>query len=65
VVRKKMGMDSKEEDPLKHHKHTEKSLSALSNKELKEEMEELRKKMQELDKKMGELGKEMKRRGVR
>lgn len=45
-----MGVDKKEENPL-NHKHTEKSLSALSNKELKEEM--------------GELGNEMQRRGVR
>jgi hypothetical protein len=52
-----MGVDKKEENPL-NHKHTEKSLSALSNKELKEEMEEL-------GQKMGELGNEMQRRGVR
>jgi Tfp pilus assembly protein PilO len=53
-----------EEDPLKH-KHTKKSLSTLSNKELKDEMEELGKKMQELGRQMGELGNEMRRRGVR
>jgi Tfp pilus assembly protein PilO len=53
-----------EEDPLKH-KHTKKSLSTLSNKELKDEMEELGKKMQELGRQMGELGNEMQRRGVR
>jgi hypothetical protein len=57
VVKEKMSVDKKEEDPLKH-KHAEKSLYALSNKELKDEMEEL-------GKKMGELGNEMQRRGVR
>jgi hypothetical protein len=64
VVKEKMSVDKKEEDPLKH-KHAEKSLYALSNRELKEIMEELGKKMQELGQRMGELGNEMQRRGVR
>jgi hypothetical protein len=64
VVKKQMGIGSKEEAPPKH-KPMEKSLAALSNEELKEEMEKLGKEMQELGKKMGEFENEMKRRGVR